>query len=39
MADNGGPPTLTGRTMRRSELDEASAWLAEIGGYRRAPRA
>jgi NADH:ubiquinone oxidoreductase subunit F (NADH-binding)/ferredoxin len=36
-ADGGGPPTLTGRAMRRADLDEVSAWLSEIGGYRHTP--
>ena len=31
-ADRGEPPTLTGRAVRRAELDAASAWLSEIGG-------
>jgi len=35
-ADRGELPTLTGRAMRRADLDTASAWLSEIGGYRRA---
>ena len=37
-ADRDGPPTLTGRAMRRAELDEASAWLYEISGSRRTLR-
>ncbi|HYK68221.1 MAG TPA: NADH-ubiquinone oxidoreductase-F iron-sulfur binding region domain-containing protein [Streptosporangiaceae bacterium] len=35
-ADRGEPPTLTGRAVRRADLDKASAWLAEISGNRRA---
>ncbi|HXZ65321.1 MAG TPA: hypothetical protein VEH05_11340, partial [Streptosporangiaceae bacterium] len=33
-ADRGEPPTLTGRALRRADLEAASAWLAEIGGRR-----
>jgi NADH:ubiquinone oxidoreductase subunit F (NADH-binding)/ferredoxin len=33
-ADPGEPPTLTGRALRRADLEAASAWLAEIGGRR-----
>jgi ferredoxin len=32
-AEQGEPPTLTGRPMRRSELDVTSEWLAELGGH------
>jgi ferredoxin len=39
-AGRGEPPTLSGRAVRRAELDEsideASAWLSELGGHRRA---
>jgi NADH:ubiquinone oxidoreductase subunit F (NADH-binding)/ferredoxin len=30
------PPTLTGRALRKADLDAASAWLSEIGGRGRA---
>lgn len=35
-AGRGEPPTLTGRAVRQADIDEASAWLSEISGSRRA---
>jgi NADH:ubiquinone oxidoreductase subunit F (NADH-binding)/ferredoxin len=34
--DDDEPPTLTGRALRKADLAEATAWLAEIGGGRAA---
>jgi len=34
-ADRAGPPTLSGRAMRKAELDDTSAWLSDLGGRRR----
>jgi len=31
-ADDGEPPTLTGRALRKADLAAATAWLAELGG-------